>query len=136
MSISNRCSISFRHRLTMNKYHIDIAKKKAVQGNVKRGKVAALAFSKSGELLASAHNRRVTVNPSNRVWTEHAEIALINKLKRIKAFNRYDNITILVLRVSSGGLAMSKPCKRCQAQLNRYPLSVSYTDYGGIILSL
>ncbi len=120
----------------MNKYHIQIATKKARQGNVKRGKVAALAFSGSGKLIASAHNRRITTNLSERIWTEHAEVSLINKLRRVKAFSRYSNITIFVLRISSNGVTIAKPCKKCQTQLNKYSISVLYTSRDGLILPL
>lgn len=120
----------------MNKYNIQIATKKARQGNVKRGKIAALAFSGSGELIASAHNRRITINLSHKVWTEHAEISLINKLRKIKAFSRYNNITVFVLRISSCGIKMAKPCERCQIQLSKYPIRILYTDCDGLILPL
>ncbi len=120
----------------MNQYHINLAKRKARQGNVKRGKISALAFSKSGELIASAHNRRITANPDKRIWTEHAEIALLNKLKRLKAFSRYGGITVLVLRVTPSGLNIAKPCKKCQSQLDKYDLNVLYTNRDGMILPL
>ena len=111
----------------MNKYNIQIATKKARQGNVKRGKISALAFSGSGELIASAHNRRITINLSQKVWTEHAEISLINKLRKIKAFSRYNNITIFVLRISSCGIKMAKPCKACQSVMKK--MGVKYAWY-------
>lgn len=119
-----------------NNFHVKLGTKIAQKGNVKRGKVAALAFSKNGELIASACNRRITINEPNKTWTEHAEISLINKLKRLKAFNRYSGITIFVLRITSTGMDMAKPCKKCQEQLNKYPINVLYTGSDGLILSL
>lgn len=120
----------------MNQYQINLATRKAQQGNVRRGRIAALAFSKSGELIASANNRRVTADPDRKIWTEHAEIALLNKLRRLKAFSRYEDITVLILRITASGLNIAKPCQKCQSQLDKYAISVFYTSRDGLILPL
>lgn len=108
--------------------------KVASYGNVKRAKMAALAFSESGELIASCHNRRI--NSQKNKWTEHAEEGLIRKLKKLKAFNRYGKISILVLRFNIYGVAMAKPCKQCQRLLARHNIDVFYTNGVGEIIRL
>jgi len=118
-----------------NTHHLKLGIKVAKNSNVRRGKLCAMAFSDQGELIAFAHNRKTTVNLPRRVWTEHAEIALINKLKRIRAFFRYDNITILVLRINSMSMTMAKPCQRCQKILDQYPVTILYSDWNGQICS-
>lgn len=105
--------------------HIKKAQKTARYANVKRAKVAAIAISHSGEIIASAHNRRVEGDPDK--WTEHAEEVLLAKLVKLKAFDRYDKIKIFVLRVTNKGFGMAKPCRRCRAQLDNYDVQVYYT---------
>ena len=105
----------------------------AQYGNVKRAKVAALAFSKSGELIASSHNRR---RDATGQWTEHAEEGLLRKLHKLRAFVRYKKITILVLRISSYGITMAKPCKHCRKLLAKHNVEVLYSDYSGTIQCL
>ncbi len=109
----------------------EIAIRIARYSNVKRAKVSAIAFSHSGEIIASAHNRRVCGIPG--IWTEHAEEVIIYKLNKLKAFNRFKNITILVIRVNARGITMSKPCKKCQTLLKQYPISVLYSGWDGQI---
>lgn len=105
--------------------------KVAKYGNVKRGKVAAIAFSHSGGIIAIAHNRRI--HGVKNKFTQHAEEVLIHKLHRLKAFDRFKNITILVTRISSYGITMAKPCKNCQKLLKQYPVNVLYSDWSGTI---
>ena len=109
----------------------EISLKTAKYSKVKRGKVSATAFSHSGEIIATAHNRRVTGINNKR--TQHAEEVLILKLKRLKAFNRFKDITILIVRVSSYGVTMAKPCKKCQSLLKRYPVNILYSNWNGQI---
>lgn len=110
---------------------IEIAIKAAKYSNIKRGRVSALAFSHSGEIIAIAHNRRVSGQVGK--FTQHAEENLINKLNKIKAFDRFKNITILVIRISSYGITMAKPCKNCQKLLKQYPVSILYSGWDGQI---
>jgi len=113
---------------------ISKATKVALTGNVKRARMSAIAFTKSGEIIAFSPNRRTNGDPTK--FTEHAEEGLLKKLERIKAFNRYKDITILVLRISSYGVSMAKPCKRCQNKLSKYPVSVIFTNENGDIQKL
>jgi len=111
---------------------LSTAKRVAGYGNVKRAKVSAIAFTSNGQIIANAHNRRVGGIPGK--WTEHAEEVLIHKLNRIRAWNRYSDITILVLRINTKGLVMAKPCKKCQQILKQYPVEVFYTNRVGEIV--
>ncbi len=110
---------------------IQRAKRISKYGNVKRAKVSAVAFTSNGNIIASAHNRRVCGQPGR--WTEHAEEVLIHKLNRIKAWCRFDNITILVVRLNARGLVMAKPCEKCSLILKQYPVAVLYTDRTGVV---
>ncbi len=105
----------------------EIAIKVAKYSNVKRAKVSAIAFSGSGEVIATAHNRRLC--GKKNVFTEHAEDVLIQKLNRLRAFSRFKNITILVIRVNEKGLSMSKPCKKCKKMLEQYPVDILYSGW-------
>jgi len=110
------------------------AVKTALYGNVKRAKISAIAFSKSGTILAMAHNRRT--DGHKKKWTQHAEEVLLYKLNRIKAFVRFNNISILVLRICKNGIRMAKPCKKCMKLLSKVDVKILYTDNFGSIKKL
>lgn len=109
----------------------EAAIKVAKYSNVKRGKLAAIAFSHSGEIIATAHNRRFSGQTGK--FTQHAEEVILLKLNKLKAFDRFKNITILIIRITSYGVSMAKPCKRCQQLLKKYPIKILYADWKGSI---
>ena len=104
-----------------------IAIKVAKYSNIKRAKVSAIAFSGSGEIIATAHNRRFCGKKD--VFTQHAEEVLIQKLNKLRAFSRYKDITILVIRVNTLGLSMAKPCDKCKKILEQYPVNIFYSGW-------
>ena len=111
--------------------HIEAGTKAAKYTNVRRAKVSAVAFSGAGQIIATAHNRRVDGHKDK--WTEHAEEVILHKLVRLKAFNRYQNISILVMRINKQGAAMARPCKKCQSLLEKHDVSVYYTSRDGTV---
>lgn len=111
--------------------HLDKAKKIASKSDVLRAKLSAIAFSKRGHVIAFAHNR--TVYGRNNKWTEHAEEVLIKKLNKLKAFDRYDDITMLVFRFNTKGIRMAKPCAKCRNLIKRYNISVFFTTDNGLL---
>ncbi len=110
-----------------------IAIKIAKYSNVKRGKISAIALSHSGEIIATAHNRRI-YGIKNK-FTQHAEENLIHKLNKLKAFERFKNITILIIRINIFGISMAKPCWKCQKFLKQYPVHILYSGWDGQIHS-
>lgn len=106
--------------------HIKKATKTAKYGNVRKAKMAAIAISQSGEIIASAHNRSVYGDPNK--WSDHAEEVLLQKLINLRAFQRYGQIKIFVMRVMKNGFGIARPCKRCQKQLDNYNVEVYYTN--------
>jgi len=118
----------------VSKNLLNIGERTARYANVKRAKISAVAFTSGGEVIATAHNRRVYGHPTK--WTEHAEEVLVQKLERLKAFQRFGKITILVLRVCATGLTIAKPCHGCQKLLGRYNVSVMYSSRNGDIIKL
>ncbi len=103
-----------------------------------RCKVAAIALTNNGGLLAHSNNRPFFGSKSKH--TIHAEIGLITKLKKIKAFQRYrKKITVMVLRLGKyGEFREAKPCIMCQKELSPYSdnLNIFYTTDGGEIEKL
>lgn len=101
---------------------------------VKRHRLCAIAFSKSGHIIASATNR---IHSDGFVsnFSIHAEEFLINKLRKVKAKERFGKIRVLVVRLAKGkGWAMAKPCKNCENILRSYGVQeVSYTSEDGSI---
>lgn len=95
--------------------------------NVKRAKVSAIAFSGSGQIIAAAHNRRVYGHKNK--FTQHAEEVLLYKLDKLNAFKRFSNITILVIRINTGGISMAKPCQQCKKLLSKYPVKILYSGW-------
>lgn len=93
--------------------------RKALTSDVKKSKHLAIAFRRNGSLISSATNQLVLGNPKQ--FSIHAEISLINKLRKIKAKERFGNITILVMRFSKRhGWKLSRPCPNCQRILEKY----------------
>lgn len=81
---------------------LEIASKEAINGNVQRSKMSALALSPSHRrILAKSHNTRTM---GSTQWTLHAEERLLAKCRE------YID-TILVYRENGSGT--SKPCERC-----------------------
>ena len=111
------------------------ARRTAGYTNVRRSHMAAIAFTDSGNVIASAHNRRVSGRPE---WTEHAEDVLLQKLHKIKAFQRYQHVNILVVRVlkRDGSLSLAKPCPECQRKLSKVNVSVWFTTSNNTVEQL
>lgn len=105
--------------------------KKAIKiakySNVRSGKLSAIAFSHSGKIIATAHNRKVYGH--RNIFTQHAEQVLILKLNRLNAFERFNDITILVVRINVHGVSMAKPCKKCHKLLSKYPVNILYSGW-------
>ncbi len=115
--------------------HVKAATKASKYGNVKKAKMGAVAFSKKGETIATAYNRNIYGH--SRKFSIHAEAALLQKLEKIKAFDRYNNIIILVLRIRKNGqMSMAKPCSQCQNLLNQYNIKVIYTHWSGDMMEM
>jgi len=108
--------------------------KSAERSNVVRGKVGAVAFLDNGTIITCAHNS--SFFGSKLINTIHAEQALLNKLDKLSANNRWgNNINILVIRWCKGTqrLANSKPCNSCTARLRKYDFKVYYSNEDGEI---
>lgn len=118
----------------LTEFHIAKCKKLTRYSDVKRAKISAIAMNSNGKIIAVAHNRRLDGHKSK--WTQHAEDVLIQKLRKLKAFDRFDDIIILVMRINKNGIACARPCQRCQNMLNDYPITVFYTDSDKSIRSL
>ena len=114
--------------------YLKIGKKTTEYTDVKRGRVSAIAFTKNGHIITKAHNQKTPGNKSQ--WTIHAEENLLKKLIKINAFHRFGDIIILVMRFSSNGVSMAKPCMNCMKQLRKYNVSVFYTGEDGQILEI
>lgn len=120
--------------MIITKQQISLAQKIAIKSDVVKAKMSAIAISRSGEIICSSSNRLLLGN--NVRYSEHAEAAVIRKLQRLNAFNRFRDISIFVFRVSSNGVCMAMPCPRCQKLINRYPVTVFYTTENGQVEKL
>ena len=109
----------------------------AKKSDVVRGKVGAVCFTNTGNVLAIAHNKVVFGRTHNKQWTIHAEMALLAKLVRVRVVSRYGikNLNILVVRYKPeiDGLAIAKPCVNCRHYLNIAGIQVYYSDNNGKI---
>ena len=119
---------------------IQRAIKSAKSSLVVRGKVGAVLFSNSGNAISSACNATFYGAQDKRIFTVHAEQALINKMLKLKAIERYGlkNLNILVVRhkPSIKHLANAKPCKMCESLLKLIGIKTYYTDAKGEIKTL
>lgn len=109
----------------------------AYRSTVIRGSHGAVCFLNNGAILTSAHN--TTFLGSERIKTIHAEEAILNKLFKIKAVERYGkDLNILVLRYCKGTkrIANSKPCPSCTKSLLKTPFNIYYSNENGEIVAL
>jgi len=111
--------------------HISIARKIAIKSDIIKARMSCIAITKNGRVICSANNRRLQGDYIR--WSLHAEQAIIKKLNKLKAFHRFNNITIFVFRISSNGICLAKPCLKCQKLLSRYNVKVIYTTNSGKI---
>jgi len=111
--------------------------KSAEKSNVVRGKVGAVLFADNGNIICHAHN--ASFLGSRFIKTVHAEQALLNKVDKINAIERYGkDLNVLVIRWKKGAreLANAKPCNECQDRLEKYPFHVFYSNEDGQIEEL
>lgn len=117
--------------MTLKRQCFLMAKTQASYSNVSKAKVAAIAFSKKGEVLAQAHNR--LIGKPNK-WSEHAEESLIKKLRKNRLLDK--GVKILVVRMGKKGPLMAKPCVKCQKLILKYNIEAYYTSEDGTIKRL
>jgi len=123
------------------KFNLSIVKrawKEAQKSNVVRGRVGAVLFTNSGNMITSAHNSIMMGHGKN--FTVHAERYLLAKIARMKIFKRFsgEKLNILVLRykISSKYAALAKPCDECQFYLKEANVRIFYSDEKGFIQEL
>ncbi len=93
--------------------------RKTFYSDVKKSRHIAIAFRKNGSMITIATNRLI-LGQSNK-FSNHAEEALIFKLRKLKAKQRFGNIIVIVMRWSSATqYSLSRPCKVCQRLLEEY----------------
>ena len=92
--------------------------------DLKRYKVVAIAYNSSGKVIVVECNRSAEGQISK--FSTHAEEFLVRKLRRIKAVERLGPISVVVMRLTPTGPAMSKPCKYCEQLLNKYGIDEIY----------
>lgn len=110
--------------------------KKASKSNVKKHKLVAFGFTKTGTQVAFGVNQKGSGRSS--LFSIHAEEALVKKLYRLKAKERLGPISVLVLRTTKlGRPALSKPCDRCEVILKSYGIKkIGYTTNNGDVAYL
>ena len=126
--------------MKIHKNILDIAIDVAKKSDVTRGKVGAVCFTNTKNVIAFAHNKIVYGKTHKRIFTVHAEVSLLAKLVRLRASSRFGlkNLNILVVRYKpeTDGLAIAKPCANCQHYLKLAGVRVFYTDANGDIMPL
>lgn len=116
---------------------LEIGKQKIFKDcSVKRHRIAAIAFTRNGQVIAHDTNRLGSGHVSE--WSFHAEEFLANKLNRIAAYERFGAIHVLVARLGRGkGWTLAKPCAGCQRKLKLSGVvSVFYTEEDGSIVEM
>jgi hypothetical protein len=112
--------------------------KVAQKSDVVRGKIGAILFNNSGNILASSCNKTLFGGKEN--FTIHAEEALLSKILRLKIIPRFreNNLNILVVRwkPSINGLGNAKPCVRCQYLLKKLGIPIYYSAKNGQVEKL
>lgn len=110
---------------------LDIGKKAALRhGTVKSFLHFAVAMTPNGHIIKTAANKKL--EGDHQKLSEHAEAALVRKLEKIKAMERYGVIDVFVGRITKhdGKSVMSKPCPRCAYEMKRYGINRVYYTTG------
>lgn len=119
--------------------NIEIGRKKISKDcDVKRHRLMCMAFTKNGHLICVETNR-IASHGNISGFSIHAEEAVVNKLLRLRARERFGKIFVLVARLNkaNGGWTLAKPCEGCEKKLRDYGITeIYYTDEAGRILSL
>lgn len=107
------------------------ARHKVLKSNVRKSKHLSIAFKKNGSFIASATNQ--LIQGCNDKFSVHAEEALILKLKKLKAKERFGPLIILIMRWSpSTKWSLSRPCKICRRLLEKYGINtILFTTNNG-----
>ncbi len=119
-------------------YIINKAREVALTSNVRRGKLAAIIFSKRGNIETFASNTVVMgKEQERRTFTIHAEEFVMAKAIRTNVFRRNDisDLILLVIRVrpSTMELCNARPCIKCQKLLQESGIKTYYTGKDGKI---
>ena len=113
--------------------NIELGRRKILKDcDIKRHRIAAIAFMPNGRVISIETNRLGSGDVSDFSW--HAEEFLARKLERIKARERFGRINVLVARLGrQKGWTMAKPCDGCARKLRRVVDIICYTDENGVV---
>ena len=104
--------------------------KEAKKSDVARGRIGAVVFTNSGNIVTSAHN--AVCMGDKKKFTIHAERYLLAKVARMKIVERFGSakLNILVVRYkpSIEYAANAKPCEECQFYLKEANIRTYYSD--------
>ena len=105
----------------------------AKRSQVVRGKVGAVIFTRSGNIVSSASNT-IFYGQKNK-WTIHAEEMAFRKIINLRSRNELGKLYILVVRYkpSQDKMALARPCPRCTALLKWAGIKAFFTDENGNI---
>jgi deoxycytidylate deaminase len=123
----------------MNQNVINRATKTAQKSTVVRGRVGAVLFMQTGQVITAACNKTIHGKQDSGTFTAHAEERLLAKAHKLKAVSRFGipNLSILVVRwkPSIKGLAMAKPCDPCAYYMREAGFRrIYYSDEDGNIV--
>ena len=107
----------------------------AKNSQMERGKVGAVLFTNSGQIITFANN--VYYDGDDNKRSVHAEEYVIAKMIRLRAISRFKGLNLLVVRykISNDNLAMARPCIKCAKLLQRFPeIKVYYSNEFGEII--
>lgn len=121
----------------MKSFVIQKALATAKNSEMQRGKVGAVLFTNSGQVITFANNVYYDGDENKR--SVHAEEYVLAKAIKLRAISRFINkgLNLLVVRykISNDKLAMAKPCVKCAKLLQRFPeIKVYYSNECGEIV--
>jgi tRNA(Arg) A34 adenosine deaminase TadA len=115
----------------------DMYRDTVFKSDVVKASVLAVAFNSKGHIITKAVNKAVF--GVEDTYTLHAEHLLVNKLRKINAHQRYNDINVIVLRWSreEKRWTMAKPCPDCTKIMKSYGVdNIYYTDFDANIQQL
>lgn len=110
--------VSINLKENIRHFQLSAAQRKVkLSCNIKQFKIAALAISRSGQVLSCETNRRIDGNPAKRSF--HAEEFLIRSLKNKKIKSK-EVYYFIILLIKPNEIRKINPCESCNKILLNY----------------
>lgn len=106
-------------------YYINKAISESYKSNCTHRHGSIIVDENTGKIIAKGYNRMT--NNQKHLLSVHAEM---DALRKIKGFhNKYNNLSMYIIRFDSKELKYSKPCLNCACNIKRFGIRRIYFSF-------